>query len=197
VKHVFAALLLLAACASAPRAKPEQPRVPPPQLLAPSAFSYDFQWRQRVTARWPTGTQGFDAVLQKRAGELILVGLSPLGLPGFVFRLNEARELQVENRTGQELPFEAAYVVADVQRVFFDWLAPVADGFTGERSGERQGSTLLERYERGALRERRMSRETPAGVERVVVRYETTRALLHNELLGYDLIIETIEQTRL
>src|ERR1700712_2240085 len=97
------------------------PLVAPPVLLAPSALSYDFQWRQRVSARWPSGTQSFDAVLQKRAGELTLVGLSPLGLPGFVFRLNEARELAVENRSGQKLPFEPAYVVADVQRVFFPW----------------------------------------------------------------------------
>lgn len=204
-------LLLLAACVSARAPAPTAQRaaVPPPPLLAPSALSYDFQWRQRVTARWPTGTQSFEAVLQKREGELILVGLSPLGLPGFVFRLNEAGQLSVENRTGQALPFEPAYVVADVQRVFFPWLAAPAPGFSGDRSGAHAGSEVLEHYQAGQLKERALTRPTPAGAERVEVRYSSTpskaqtlqdaphRAELINRLLGYELVIETVEQTRL
>jgi hypothetical protein len=144
-------------------------------------------------------------VLQKREGQLILVGLSPLGLPGFVFRLSESGELQVENRTGQPLPFEPAYVVADVQRVFFPWLAAPAPGFTGDRSGEHAGTLVRERFEGGQLRERQLTRETAAGREHIVVEYKTTgaatdapaRADLSNQQLGYQLVIETLEQTRL
>jgi hypothetical protein len=171
--------------------------------MPPSTLSFDFQWRQRVTARWPTGTHSFEAVLQKREGQLILVGLSPLGLPGFVFRLNEAGELQVENRTGQALPFEPAYVVADVQRVFFPWLPTPDPGFTGDRSGERAGTSIFEHYERGQLRERQLTRQTTSGREHIVIRYNSAaadapaRADLSNQLLGYELVIETLEQTRL
>ena len=202
-------LLTAAACASAAPAPTQRiAAVPPPQLLAPSALGYDFQWRQRVTAHWPTGTQSFEAVLQKRAGELMLVGLSPLGLPGFVFRLNEARELDVENRTGQALPFEPAYVVADVQRVFFPWLGAVAQGFSGDRAGELGTTHVTERYRDGQLEERTLTRSTPAGSERVDIRYikehpehapqdAPDRAELKNQLLGYELVIETVEQTRL
>jgi len=202
-------LLYIAACASTPNPQPtaakQAPAIPPPALMPPSALPYDFQWRQRVTAHWPTGTQGFDAVLQKREGQLILVGLSPLGLPGFVFKLSEAGELQVENRTGQPLPFEPAYVVADVQRVFFPWLASPAPGFTGDQSGERAGTAVHEHFENGQLRERQLTRETAAGREHIVIQYNTTeaatdapaRADLKNQLLGYELVIETLEQTRL
>lgn len=162
-----------------------------------------------MTAHWPTGTQSFEAVLQKRAGELLLVGLSPLGLPGFVFRLNQSRELSVENRTGQALPFEPAYVVADVQRVFFPWLGAVAQGFSGDRAGELADTHVSERYRAGRLEERTLTRSTPAGSERVEIRYMNAeqpgpspqdapdRAELKNQLLGYELVIETVEQTRL
>jgi hypothetical protein len=172
-------------------------------------LGYDFQWRQRVSARWPTGTHTFEAVLQKRDGELILVGLSPLGLPGFVFRLSESGELRVDNRTGQPLPFEPAYVVADVQRVFFPWLGPTVPGFSGDRSGERAGTQVVERYLAGQLQERRFTRATAAGSERIEVRYlgaehpgqtpqdAPDRAELKNQLLGYELVIETVEQSRL
>ena len=201
--------LLASSCASAPGSQPtaakQAPAVAAPSLMPPSALPFDFQWRQRVTARWPTGTQAFDAVLQKREGQLILVGLSPLGLPGFVFRLRESGELEVENRTGQPLPFEPAYVVADVQRVFFPWLATPAPGFTGDRSGERAGTSVRERFERGQLRERQLTRETAAGRERIIIHYNSAeagtdapaRADLTNKLLGYELVIETLEQTRL
>lgn len=203
-------LLLSAACASAAPVPTQRPAaVPPPALLAPSTLSFDFQWRQRVTARWPTGTHSFEAVLQKRAGELMLVGLSPLGLPGFVFKLSESGALHVENRTGQALPFEPAYVVADVQRVFFPWLSAPAAGFSGERSGQRAETQVFERYRVGQLQERQLTRTTPSGMERIEIRYfgaehpgpspkdAPDRAELKNQLLGYELVIETVEQTRL
>jgi hypothetical protein len=151
-------------------------------------------------------------VLQKRGGELILVGLSPLGLPGFVFRLSESGELQVENRTGQALPFEPVYVVADVQRVFFPWLAAPVPGFSGDRSGVHAGTAVFEHYQQGQLRERQLTRETSAGREHIVIQYTAqpahpatehaatdapARAALQNQLLGYELVIETLEQTRL
>lgn len=209
MKHTLVFLAaLFTACASTPAPQPTAAKgaaQTPPELMPPSALPFDFQWRQRVTAHWPTGTQSFEAVLQKREGQLILVGLSPLGLPGFVFRLLESGDLQVENRTGQPLPFEPAYVVADVQRVFFPWLAAPAPGFTGDRSGERAGTSVRERFERGQLRERQLIRETAAGREHIVVSYTTAepaadapaRADLKNQLLDYELVIETLEQTRL
>jgi len=188
-------------------AQAPQRAVPPLQLRAPGDISFDFQWRQHVTARWPSGTHSFDAVLQKRADELVLVGLSPLGVPGFVFTLDAMGKLTVQNKTGQPLPFEPAYVVADVQRVFYPWLEPAAGDAPGEREGQRGDTHVRERYERGCLVERSFVRDTPQGVERVVVSYACDPASnardaphhveLQNELLGYGLTIETIEQIRL
>lgn len=198
--------LLFAACAHAPtRTGSARPVVPPAALLPASTLGFDFQWRQRVSARWPTGKQSFDAVLQKQKGELLLVGLSPLGLPGFVLRLRASGALEVENRTGQALPFEPAYVLSDVQRVFFPWLPAPAPGFDGEQRGQRGDVTISERYAGGRLAARSFDRQTQAGLERVEVRYGArvagadapSVAELDNPLLGYSLRIETIEQSRL
>jgi len=209
MKRVLPLIVLCAlaalACGAAPQtARTATPRVEPARLLLPSAFPYDFQWRQRVTARWPTGEHSFDAVLQKSAGDLLLVGLSPLGLPGFVLRLRATGAIEVENRSGRDLPFEPRYVLADVERVFFPWLDGVPPA-RGEREALRGDSRVAERYENGQLLTRRFERPTKQGVERVAISYEGMhsrsdapgRAVLHNALLGYTLTIETLEQTRL
>jgi hypothetical protein len=176
-------------------------------LLRPSALSFDFQWRQRVTAQWPSGRQSFDAVLQKRAGELILLGLSPLGVPGFVLHLRETGAVEVDNHTGQPLPFEPHYVIADVQRVFFPWFPASGEPAPsdGDRSAQYGDTHVLERYAHGALVERRFERATQHGSEHVRVTYQgspssgdaPTHAVLENRLLGYVLTIDTLEQTRL
>ena len=213
MKHLLTvvACFVLLGCASISRPKPgsdatRRPLVAPAALLPPSALGFDFQWRQRVSAHWPTGKQSFDAVLQKRDGELILVGLSPLGQPGFVLRLREHGALEVENRTGQDLPFQPGYVLADVQRVFFPWLPVPAADWSGEQHGQRGDSAVVERYQAGRLVERRFERQTPVGLEHVTVHYTYTsvaaqdapqHVVLDNPLLGYTLSIETLEQSRL
>lgn len=202
------AMLLALCCACGgpqlPAAANGRPRGEPAPLLPVSAFAHDVQWRQRVTAAWPTGSHSFDAVLQKRHGELLLLGLSPLGLPGFVLRLHENGAIDVENRSGRELPFEPRYVMADVERVFFPWLPEPAPR-AGERSGTVSGMKVDERYENGRLVARSFERQTRAGLERVEITYSgwqadkdaPAHATLHNLALDYRLTIDTLEQSRL
>jgi hypothetical protein len=197
----------LLACAGSAANPPNDARahVEPAPLLPPSAFPHDVQWRQRVTANWPTGKHSFDAVLQKRSGELILVGLSPLGMPGFVLRLREDRSIDVENHTGKDLPFEPSYVLADVERVFFPWLPEDAAHADGERHGLVAGTQVSERFVAGRLAARSFERVTAGGSESVRIEYSgwregqdaPARAALTNSALRYGLTIETIEQARL
>jgi hypothetical protein len=195
--------LALAGCASAPRAY-GPPRVPPAQLRSVEALPYDLLWRQRVTARWPKGKQRFDAVLQKQHGTLLLMGLSAFGQPGFIVRLDPAGQVTLENRTGEELPFDLQYVLVDVQRVFYPWLAEPAPS-DGERWGVQGDSRVWERYAHGVLVGRVFARDTQQGIERVTVRYQPSaapadapaRVVLDNPLLRYSLTIETLEQQRL
>jgi Protein of unknown function (DUF3261) len=173
-------------------------------LLPPSRVPYDFMWRQRVTATWPTGKDSFEAVLQKRGGELVMVGLSPLGLPGFTLTLRDDGSIRVENRMGRALPFEPSYVLADVERVFFPWFDAPPSG--AERSGAFGALTLAERFgSDGALLERTFTRTGDAAAGAVHVSYEAgpgagdaaPRVVLDNAWYRYRLEIETFEQSRL
>lgn len=195
----------LLACGPKPADRTPAPEGPQDQLLLPSALPFDFMWRQRVTAEWPAGKQSFEAVLQKRNGELTLLGLSPMGLPGFVLTLRADGSLHVDNRMGRELPFEPRFIVADVQRVFFPWLAPVDAAFAGQREGEQAGLRLREQFAGGHLAAREFRRAASPESGAVRITYASfppagdapLRVTLDNEWHRYRLVIETFEQQRL
>jgi hypothetical protein len=197
---------LSSACAHAPAAAGPTRVVDPGPIRSPAVMTYDLQWRQHVTASWPTGRRSFDAVVQQRHGELTMIGLSPMGMPGFVLRLKPSGAIEVENRTGQELPFRPEYILADVQRVLYPWLPPAAAGLDGELRGEVAGLRVSERYVRGVLVERTFQRVNAAadgGSVRIV--YERSgpdadvakRVSVDNGWFGYRLEIETLSQSRL
>lgn len=136
---------------------------------------------------------------------LTLVGLSPLGQPGFVITVNAEGQIQLDNRSGRELSFESNYIVADVQRTFFPWLGQPAVDQQGERSGQVLGLTVSETFDQGVLKQRRFLR--PDAVERgqLVIDYQDwdkgadvpNRVIVHNRWFGYELVIETLSQSKL
>lgn len=170
-------------------------------LHSPSELGGDFQWRQQVTAQWPTGTRTFDAILSKEGSSLLLVGLGPMDTPGFILRVDDKGVLSVENNTGQPMPFDAKFVLLDVQRAFYPWFP--AGLASGTRSVTRDGETVEETWRDGRLQKRRFVRVdgNPRGV--IEVSYvgwspsdrAPKRATLENGWHGYTLIIETLEQT--
>jgi hypothetical protein len=169
-----------------------------PRLLPIEAWPIDVSLRQRVRIRWGAGAEEearFDAVLEKRAGVLLLVGLDPLARPGFVLRA-EAGTIEVSNRSGRPLPFDPAHVIADVQRVFYPWnvdgMSPdvrLTETYSGRRVERRTFSrpqhpdsgTIQVSYQEGWL--------SPSRVPR--------RAVVRNEWYGYTLEVETLEATPL
>lgn len=201
VVHVLAALLAVAAsaCGAAARPPAEAREELPPVLLPVGALPGDFMLRQHVTARYEERSDGFDAVLQKRGDELTLVGLGPMSTVGFVLKLSE-RGVELDNRSGRELPFRPEHILADVQRVFYPWLPPAERCDACVREGEAEGLALTERYEAGRLRERRFRWAAAPERGEVVVRYEgwgtselaPARVSLDNGWYGYALVIETV-----
>ncbi|MCB9506413.1 MAG: DUF3261 domain-containing protein [Myxococcales bacterium] len=162
-------------------------------LLPPDTFAPDFAWRQRVTATWPTGVERFDAVVQKRGGVLTMIGLSPMGSPGFVISLDTNGVVTLDNRSGRELPFDPTYVIADVQRAFYPW--PDTLGVVRLDEATNSDGTRVRRFirtdapERGEVRVElgatAIGDDVPASVS------------LTSGWFGYSLEIETVEQQRL
>lgn len=188
---------LLFGCAAGTVATP-----PPPtdevELRSPETLSEDFSWRQRVTAvhraREP---RSFDAVLEKKGSRLSLVGLTPIQTVLFVVVL-EGETVSFENRTGEALPFPPAYILLDIQRVFYPWVRPADPSPSGTFEADFGEERVIETWSEGRLRERRFERaDTPGHIR---VRFEESggaadappaRVVLENDRQHYVLTIET------
>lgn len=194
-------IALAAGCATAPQRLLLREADYPGVLRAPAALPFDVVWQQRVTASWGEGRQrGFDAAVQKQGDALTVVGLSPMGSVGFSIAMRGG-DVDVQNHTGEELPFPARFVLLDVQRAFFPWLDGAAVG--GVRSGEVDGEQVRESYEHGRLARRTFARPGQEG--EIVVTYQwgrpdwrgPTRVELGNAWFGYSLRVDTHAETLL
>jgi hypothetical protein len=163
--------------------------------------------RHWVVIRWQGREERFEAVLQKEADVLLLVGLGPTGRIGFRISL-EDEALEFENQSGRTLPFSPAYILADVQRIFYPWLEQAGHCRRCDREGERLGFDIRERHVEGRLAERRFSVADQPGLGEVVVRYRSPdedtapsgrdasrgaklrRATLRNDWAGYEIEVE-------
>ena len=201
---IVAAGLCLLACASRPARPPTLRDEDYPGLLRPaSALPADVLWQQRVTVSWgDEGSRSFDVAVQKSGDTLTLIGLSPMGTTGFVVEL-AGDAIRKQDPPGEELPFPPRFLLLDVQRVFFPWLADgVADG---ERSGVVDGERVVETVAGGRVLERRFTRVDghPRGTIVVRCRWDEgdgvapSLAELENGWFGYRLSIRTLRETAL
>ncbi len=188
-------------------------------LLPVSALPVDLLLRQRVSIRWSDGEESFEAVLQKRDSQLLLLGLGPMNAVGFSLSLDEAG-VHFENRSGRPLPFEPERILADVQRVFYPWIESggLDDDGAGCRNCRRQASRggfeVEEQFADYALELRRfrlheaserVSRGGAKAEAEILVRYERwhvdgvvpLRATLTNGFFDYVLTIDTSSVERL
>lgn len=137
-------------------------------LPAPETLGPDFSVRQHVVVETRGHTGSFDAVLQKRGGELVMVGLVG-GERAFVLRQTRAG-ITFEQSFGPPLPFPARDVIRDVHRVYFARLPRSADApTTGVRTGHVGDEDVVETWRDGALAERRFL--APGRADGVTVTY--------------------------
>jgi hypothetical protein len=204
-RSLILALALVAACAH---------RAPPPPMPAPTAKDLPrpdaipgaLALRQKLTAKSAHGGGGFEAVLQKKPGEVLLVGLTPFGSRAFLLRQTDA-EVQFTSYIQRELPFPPTYMLLDVHRVMDAWLGPPPPD--GEREGQVGEERVRERWRGGKLAERKFTRVGAAQGDKssgqpgqppgdVTITYEgegpsgvAARVTLVNARFGYSLTIES------
>ncbi len=198
-------LLLTGACRQTP-ARTFVPAEYPGVLRQPEAFAFDGLWRQQVTARWGDGeVRGFPAVVQKAGTVLTVLGLSPAGTVGFSVVLKQGK-VDLVNNMPDEVPFEPRFILLDVQRAFYPWLddareaEPRADG---RHEGVVDGELVVEHWSKGRLRQRTFSRVSGDPAGEIDIRYVwedddgvmPARTVLNNAWFGYELTIETNEET--
>jgi hypothetical protein len=155
-------------------------------MIDPATIARNFLDRQHITATYGGRTAQFDAVLQKRGGELTLLALTPFGSRGFVLHQVGA-DVSFQSFVSQPMPFPPKYILIDVQRVFFAWAQPegvthALDGGAdntaeappqdGEIRAEREGEIEVERWQGGRLRRRTFRRADGEPRGEIVIDYE-------------------------
>jgi hypothetical protein len=168
-------------------------------LLPVSTLTDDLVLQQRVTIRWQDREEHFDAVFQKRGDELLLLGLGPMNSVGFTLTL-DGEGVRFENRSGRELPFEPERILADVQRVFYPWMADEKSCTNCEQYIVRGDLEVSEKIGPERILERRFVDLSGRRDKEILVRFEDwlegetipSRAILRNGWYGYELTVETL-----
>jgi uncharacterized protein DUF3261 len=198
-------VIWVAACTPPAPVGPPLPDRPYTCVLHPLAtLGPDFTARQHVTASGHGRSGSFDAVLQKKGGTLVLVGLVA-GVRAFVLK-EEGDRISFDQSLGPKMPFPPEYAVIDVHRAYWKRLPPGADAQPTEiREGELDGERVREVWSNGNLVERSFSR--PGEFEGVVrIQYGAgctdARCLpvsirIDNEWFGYSVQIDNSELTLL
>ena len=136
-----ALLLALAGCAAAP-ASPERtgPLLDPP--LSPASLGRDLSRGELLTGDYGGRSRTMRVEIEVTADRLVVVGLSLAGVPLFTLE-QTAAGVTVEGAALGRLPFDPAYILADLQLVHWpgDVLGPAlaARGLAvEERAGRRR-----------------------------------------------------------
>lgn len=140
----------------------------PTRMVDPATLAGDFVVEQEVRMVHPRGENTFRAVLQKRGGQLVLLGLAPHGGRAFLLQQG-ATGTSFESFMPFELPFPPEYILHDVHRTWFLGVETIE----GERASvERDGERVTEvRDASGAVLERRFVRLEGPPEGEIVVRF--------------------------
>ena len=163
----------------------------------------DFTMRQKIVGEFEGRSIRFEAVVQKKADRLQILGLTPFGTKAFVLR-QRGQSYVFESFLPGELPFPPAYILEDFHRCFlWDSVLPWGkQGQEGESVAQVRGEWVRESWHAGRLRSRQFvkgeSRALPPMIE---VRYEggmkggspPAEVTLRHQKRGYTLHIETAE----
>jgi hypothetical protein len=160
----------LCACSSSPGPK----AAPTPDVVVlhtPNELPGDFLDRQTIHAVYGKRSASFDAVLQKRGNEIVLIGMTPFGSRAFVLK-QTGLDVSFESFVPQELPFPPSYILLDVERVFFGGVAPAGQALPdGSHEAPRDAEIVSETWQGGLLKQRRFRKASGQPAGDVVIDY--------------------------
>jgi len=136
----------------------------PGPLAQTQTLGDDFLARERIEIESGDRSVRLDLAIQKRAGELAIVGFDPVG-PKLFQVVQRGTELEVEALPGRVLAVPPENVLRDVHRVRFLGIG-MPPGGSGEVVARRDGARISETWHGGQLLARRFE---PAGGGRAVV----------------------------
>lgn len=166
-------------------------------LVDPREIPGDFLWQQRVSATHGENRGAFDAVLQKKGAELLVLGLTPMNTRGFSL-LQKGTSVEYKQFVPFELPFAPASVLYDIHRAFFYKLLGPFPG-EGQRRASFENEQITDQFRAGRLVRRRFENVSDSGGELIIEYTPSGYALgspppltaIENRAYGYHLRVET------
>lgn len=205
---VLVIVLAVAGCAGSKAARHAPPPVDQASLVDMGQVSWNFVWRQSITAEYsrPNSskreTASFEAVLQKQGETLTMVGLTPFGSRAFVAHQTGRVVKLDEVQAGQQLPFPPEFIFLDVNHCFFVGLSTTAaaDGWHNQQLG---GETIADQWQSGRLLQRVF--RSGSSTSPITIRYgggfipgtAPTDVELVNGRFNYRLTIKTLQSETL
>lgn len=166
-------------------------------LVDPRKIPGDFMWQQRVSALHGETKGAFDAVVQKKAGELLVLGLTPMNTRGFSLT-QRGSEIEYKQFVPFDLPFSPASVLYDIHRAFFYNLLS-AFPTSGTRHSTFEAERLTDEFSQGRLL-RRVFENVSGSEEDLTIEYAPVGyslgmppeiTTIDNRAYGYRLRVET------
>lgn len=193
-------LLALSGCAHLPGRSRAVPACPG-QLVPSAELGGPLLLRQRVRLEAGERRVVLRLITQVRDGDLLLVGIDPLGAKLFSLR-QRGSDVEVDALPASVLEVEPVTLLRELHRMRF--LSARAHRAEDPFVFVRQGTEISERWQGGALRERRFRRldGRPEGV--VTLRFETPgpgeegieRVSIDNGWCGYRVdVVTLVEET--
>ncbi|NRA36117.1 MAG: DUF3261 domain-containing protein [Polyangiaceae bacterium] len=161
----------------------------------------NFMWEQDVTSVHGGQARSFRAVIQKTAGELDVLVLTPFGTRAFLIH-QSGTEMRFTAFIQEEVAVSPEAILLDIHRAFFLALPnATADGAHG---GELNGHHVSELWRGGRLTRRSFA--CPSGASgNIAIQYSPAMLFpdppktveLVNSCVGYQLRITTVQATKL
>ena len=138
-RTLLCALVLLAGCATDHRSPARIAGYICYPLQPPASFGRTAEFEHVMHAEYQGRTFELHALLRMDAGELIVLGLTPLGTRAFTIRY-DGNTVTLDNPNGPKIPFPPEMILSDIQEMFWPVL-PDTGGWhvrTRQPSGERE-----------------------------------------------------------
>jgi hypothetical protein len=159
--------------------------------------------RQRLHYRFQEQEGSLQSVVQVLCGEVVVIGLSPIGTRLFTIR-QSGLAVSVQPASSVDWPFSPERILLDVHRTFF---YPLADAPMRDGAQTRQvaGLQVIDEWKDGRLLERHIEAKDSDPPRSVTIHYEggwagegpPPRIVLRDEGIGYEIEVESLEHREL
>lgn len=163
----------------------------------------DFLMRQKLEGRWQDQKFAFEAVVQKQADKLTVIGMTPFGTKAFVLE-QTGTDVKFEKFVDRDMPFPPEYILQDIHRAFlYDAKLPWGTaGEPGDNEAQVHDERVVDRFEDGRLVARSFARADAQPPGTITVTYlgdgmkggqPPEKIEFRNGWFGYALDIKTVE----